>query len=86
MTVRALLTALLLGGAVVGSRLLAEPVAVPPQDIFAAEQQVTPAQQDQTLTDAKRRPIHDITGTQLSIHQSVDAASTEAARAARYSS
>jgi len=86
MTVRALLTALLLGGAVVGSRLLAGPMAAPPQDASATEHQVTPAQRDEALTDAKHRPIHEISGAQLSIHQSVDAASAATARATRYSS
>jgi len=86
MTVRALLTALLLGGAVVGSRLLAGPLTVPPQDTSAVEHRVTPAQQGHTGTDAEHRPAHGATAMRLSIQQSVGAASAEVARAARYSS
>jgi hypothetical protein len=84
MTVRALLSALLLGGAVVGSRLLAGPLTAPSQDAAVTELQVAPEQQDQTHTGAQHRPIHKLAGTQPSIHGGV--ASAEAVRAARYGS
>jgi len=74
MTVRALLSALLLGGAVVGSRLLVKPLTAPPQDAAVAEQRVTPAQQEQTHTGARHRPTHG------------GVASADAARAARFAS
>jgi hypothetical protein len=86
MTVRALLTALLLGGAVVGSRLLAGPLAAPPQDASATVPQIAPVQGDQTEAGAKHHPTQDLTGTQLPIHQSVDAASADAVSPLRYSS